>query len=320
MIVFCYNENMKTSEKIYEILRQRADFISGEEIAAALAISRTSVWKGVQQLEKDGLVIDSVRHKGYRLVAGDLLIPDSLAEALGMPVYFNPTSTSTQLDAKAGIESVHLTPALYLASQQGAAKGRFGRDFFTSPTGGIYMSLHLKPDLPVDQLPSYTILLAAAVAKAIFNLTGKKAQIKWVNDIYLGDKKIAGILTEAVTAVETMMVTDIIMGIGLNFHITEFPDELIDKAGSLFTEEPSITRSQLIAEIWRVFFSSEEADLLALYKASSLVLGREITFFQKGESVQARALEVMDKGELVVELADGQKKTLSSGEVSLSSW
>ena len=320
MTVFCYNENMKTSEKIYEILRRRADFISGEEIAAALAISRTSVWKGVQQLEKDGLVIDSVRHKGYRLVAGDLLIPDSLAEALGMPVYFNPTSTSTQLDAKAGIESVHLTPALYLASQQGAAKGRFGRDFFTSPTGGIYMSLHLKPDLPVDQLPSYTILLAAAVAKAIFNLTGKKAQIKWVNDIYYKGKKVGGILTEAISSIETGLITDVIIGVGINFAITDFPTELKDKAGSLFESQPPISRNELIAEIWKEFFTTPEEELIYLYKQRSLVLGKEVRFEQNQTSYQGLAKDISDSGQLLVQLTDGQERWLNSGEISLKQW
>ena len=91
------------------------------------------------------------------------------------------------------------------------------------------MTLHLKPNLPYDQLPSYTLLVAGAVYKAIKNLTLIDVDIKWVNDIYLNNHKIGGILTEAMTSVETGLVTDIIIGVGINFTINDFPQELKEK-------------------------------------------------------------------------------------------
>ncbi len=135
---------MKTYEKIYLMLLDQHQTISGEDIAKELGISRTAVWKAIQQLEKKGVSIDSSRHSGYTMRTGDLYIQENLETELGFPVHISEKSQSTQIDARAGLEAGHATPSLYLAPQQGAAKGRFGRTFFTD-TAGIYMSLHLSP-------------------------------------------------------------------------------------------------------------------------------------------------------------------------------
>ncbi|KXT78370.1 bifunctional biotin--[acetyl-CoA-carboxylase] ligase/biotin operon repressor BirA [Streptococcus sp. DD13] len=312
---------MKTYEKIYLQLHHQKDYVSGEELAKEMGISRTSIWKAIQQLEKQGIIIDSIRNRGYRIQKGDLLIPELLSEKLQLPVYYKESSLSTQLDAKLGLEQGNPAPALYLAGNQEAAKGRFGRSFFASPHGGIYMSLHLKPALsPRDSIVLYTLYIAAALVKAIYRLTGMDTSIKWVNDIYLGDKKIAGILTEAISSVELQTVTDLIIGIGINFHLDNFPDDLKDKATSLFQEQPSISRNQLIYETWRIFFESDPQELLRFYKTHSLLLGRRVTFRQDHTHYQGIVQEINDQGELIVQLDDGKEKILSSGEVSLSSW
>lgn len=311
---------MKTYEKLFEVLYEKQDFVSGQELADQLGISRTAIWKAIQALENQGLTIQSVKNRGYKLLAGDLLLPDHLADELKFPVHYNPTSYSTQLDAKAGLERGLPAPRLYLAPSQTGAKGRFGRTFFASPQGGIYMSLHLQPNLPHLELPAYTLMVAASLVKAIKTLTGTQCQIKWVNDIYLGQKKIAGILTEAITSIETGLVTDVIIGVGLNFHITNFPADLQDKAGSLFTDQPTILRQQLIAETWRLFFQTPEPDLARYYKDWSLVLGREIAFSEKGQSCTAKVLDITDKGELMIERPSGLQSRLNSGEISLTSW
>ncbi|MTB64179.1 bifunctional biotin--[acetyl-CoA-carboxylase] ligase/biotin operon repressor BirA [Streptococcus sp. zg-86] len=311
---------MKTYEKIYTILLNAKNYVSGEELAQELGISRTSVWKGIQQLEKQGLVIQARANRGYRLEQGDLLLPQDIEDSLQIPVHLSKNSTSTQLDAKHGIERGDLNPALYLASSQGQAQGRFGRPFFTAETGGIYMTLHLCPKAPFQDLKPYTLLVAAAIVQAIEGLIGIQTEIKWVNDIYLHGKKIAGILTEAVSSIEAQVVTDVMIGVGLNFHLLDLPAELKEKATSLFLEKPTITRNQLITEIWRIFFTTSEETLLALYKEKSLVLGKQVTFSEHNQLYQGRALEITDSGILQVELEDGTIKSLVSGEISLSSW
>ncbi|MDR0298148.1 MAG: biotin--[acetyl-CoA-carboxylase] ligase, partial [Streptococcaceae bacterium] len=131
-------------------------------------------------------------------------------------VIFDETD-STQREAKASGRA----NCLYLTNQQLATYGRFGRAYFASSEGGIYMSVCLRPQAAFDELPQYTLLAAAAVVSAIEKLTDKKPLIKWVNDIYLGDKKIVGILTEATT--RATGESQIILGMGINFAISEFP-------------------------------------------------------------------------------------------------
>jgi BirA family biotin operon repressor/biotin-[acetyl-CoA-carboxylase] ligase len=122
---------MKTYEKIYQVLSQADDFVTGKVLGKDLGISRTAVWKAIQTLESKGLVIESVKNRGYRLLSGDLFLPDEIEQMTGIKVFFNEKSSSTQLDAKAGIEKGDPAPALYLAPSQTAAKGRFSRQFFT---------------------------------------------------------------------------------------------------------------------------------------------------------------------------------------------
>ncbi len=311
---------MKTYEKLFDILSQADDYVNGEKIAQELGISRTSIWKAIQKLEKEGIQIESVKNRGYRLTAGDLLIPDWIEAHSPVQVSFNPDCQSTQMDAKAGMEAGRPDNTLYLAAAQSAGRGRFGRSFFCPSQGGFYMSLHLKPNLPFDQLPSYTILTAGAIYKAVKNLTLMEVDIKWVNDIYYRNKKISGILTEATTSIETGLVTDVIIGVGFNFFIRDFPADIKEKAGSLFEEKPVISRNELIAEIWKCFYESDPEELIYLYKQRSLVLGREVTFSQKGLDYQGLAKDISDSGQLLVQLTDGQEIWLNSGEVSLTSW
>ena len=182
------------------------------------------------------------------------------------------------------------------------------------------MSLHLKPNLPYQDLPAYTLLTAGAIYKAIKNLSLIDVDIKWVNDIYLNQKKIAGILTEAITSVETGLVTDVIIGVGINFSITDFPKNLQTKAGSLFQQKAPITRNELIAEIWKCFYETEVDELLYLYKKRSIVLGKEISFKKDQEIFTGKACDISDQGQLLIELANGKKIWLNSGEVSLTKW
>ena len=113
---------MKTYEKIYYTLLEKQDYVSGEDLAQQLQVSRTSIWKGIQTLEKKGLVIESARHHGYKLLEGDLLVPSQLSQDLNIPVFYHDQSQSTQVDAKLGIDHNHPTPALYLAPHQEAPK------------------------------------------------------------------------------------------------------------------------------------------------------------------------------------------------------
>ena len=310
---------MKSYQTVYQILSKNNDYISGEKIAEELSLSRTSIWKSIKRLQQEGIEIDSIKNRGYKLMKGDLILPDLIEENLPITVSFKSETKSTQLDAKEAIDLGYKSNTLYLASYQTGGRGRYERSFF-SPQGGIYMTLHLKPNLTYDKLPYYTLLVAGAVYKAIKNLTLIDVDIKWVNDIYYKNRKVGGILTEATTSVETGLVTDIIIGVGINFTIKDFPKELKEKAGSLFTAPAPITRNELIIEIWRCFFETPEAELLFLYKKQSFVLGKKVSFIQGNIEYRGIAKDISEKGELLVECNNGKKIWLNSGEISLKTW
>lgn len=311
---------MKSHQLVYQILARENDYVSGEKIGEELNLSRTSIWKAIQRLQQEGLEIDSIKNRGYKLIQGDLILPDLIQEKTNLIVHYKPETKSTQTDAKEGIEAGNKGNTLYLSTCQTAGRGRFQRPYYSPSQGGIYMSLHIQPNLPYEKLPSYTLLVAAAVYKAIKNLTMIEVDIKWVNDIYFKNKKIAGILTEAMTSVETGLVTDIIIGLGINFSIEDFPEELKEKAGSLFTPPAPITRNELISEIWRCFYQTAPEELLYLYKEHSLVLGREVSFIQDRTEKKGVAKDISDKGQLLIQLDDQTEIWLNSGEISLTSW
>ena len=311
---------MKTHEILFQTLSQADDYVNGEQLAKELGVSRTSIWKAIQRLEKEGVVIESLKKKGYKLISGDILLPEVIASNTHLNVSLNEHCSSTQLDAKLGMEANHEGNTLYLANSQSAGKGRFGRSYYCPDQGGIYMSLHLKPQLPPAELPPYTLMVAAAICKAIKNLTLIDVSIKWVNDIYYREKKIGGILTEAITSIETGLVTDVIIGVGFNMAISTFPEELKTKAGSLFEGPCPITRNSLICEIWKEFFQTDVDELVYLYKERSLVPGRTVTFEQNQQTYQGIAKDISDTGQLLVQLDKKKEIWLNSGEISLTKW
>ena len=311
---------MKSHQLVYQILARENDYISGEKIGEELNLSRTSIWKAIQRLQQEGLEIDSIKNRGYKLIQGDLILPDFIQEKTNLTILYKPETKSTQTDAKEGIEGGSQGNTLYLSTCQTAGRGRFQRPYYSPAQGGIYMSLHIQPNLTYDQLPAYTLLTAGAIYKAIKNLTLIDVGIKWVNDIYFKNKKIAGILTEAMTSVETGLVTDVIIGVGINFAIRDFPKEIKEKAGSLFTPPAPITRNELISEIWRCFYQTAPEELLYLYKEHSLVLGREVSFIQEQTEKKGVAKDISDKGQLLIQLDDQTEIWLNSGEISLTSW
>lgn len=311
---------MKSHQLVYQILARENDYVSGEKIGEELNLSRTSIWKAIQRLQQEGLEINSIKNRGYKLIQGDLILPDLIQKNTNLTIRYKPETKSTQTDAKEGIEAGNQGNTLYLSTCQTAGRGRFQRPYYSPSQGGIYMSLHIQPNLPYEKLPSYTLLVAAAVCKAIKNLTMIEVDIKWVNDIYFKNKKIAGILTEAMTSVETGLVTDVIIGLGINFSVEDFPEDLKEKAGSLFKPAAPISRNELISEIWNCFYNTDSDELLYIYKERSIVLGKEVTFQLDGKFEKGLAKEISESGQLQVEFEDKHTIWLNSGEISLTSW
>ncbi len=232
-------------------------------MATSLGISRNAIWKAINELRKAGYEIDAVSNKGYRLAEGnDILSPSGIYSYLNDRVtsiykdtdliHILDSTTSTNRIAKelAIVDPVYGT--LVVANEQTNGRGRSDHNFY-SPKGGLYMSVIMTPShLPSTDSDEITTFIGNSVCEAIAAITPVKPRLKPINDLFIDSKKICGILTEAGTEFETGRLQWIVVGIGINFSsdISEFPDDIKEKATSIFPDgNPTITRNQLVAEI-----------------------------------------------------------------------
>lgn len=207
-------------------------------------------------------------------------------------------------------------PVLIIAERQSAGRGRMGRSFYSPEGTGLYMSLLVSIDGGFRNTVGITSAAAVAAVRAIREVCGVETGIKWVNDIYLGDKKIAGILAESFSAGDDFFA---VIGIGVNMYTSEFPDELRGRAGSIMSDKGN--RSSLAAAITKELVSLirklPNKDFMQEYRESSIVLGKEVTFVENGLSFNGFAESISDDGALTVVLENGDTHVLKSGEISL---
>lgn len=321
---------MSVKNEILHILESnKGSNISGQELADILSVSRTAVWKAINLLKEEGYPIGAASNKGYSLsVSSDFLSSEGIRlflneEYKNIPITVYKTIESTNSEAKllAVQNAEHGT--IVVSEEQTKGRGRFGRDFFSPSDSGIYMSIILKPKLNMENAVLITTAAAVAICDAIEKFTNKVSRIKWVNDIFIGDRKVCGILTEAVTNFESGMMESVIVGIGINVKTKneDFPLELQDTAGSIFNDEDTFIRNQLAAEIinnvLKISMTIEDKSFMQIYKERSLILGEQILYKKNNNWYEGQALDIDDFGGLVVYTSDGQKITLNSGEVSI---
>ena len=308
----------------------KGTYISGEQLAEALSVSRNSVWKAVKSLQEDGYKIVAVTNKGYCLTKdNDIFSTKAIEKHL-------PQNSVFQCEVHKEVSSTNDLARIYahqgaseglvvIAENQSGGKGRLGRKFH-SPTGtGIYMSLLLRPTIPSTDSLSITTAAAVAVARAIEKVTGEKARIKWVNDIFCRKKKVCGILTEASFSLEGGHLEYAILGIGVNVMepVDGFPKELQGIAGSVLTSAQNIpeVRSMLVAnilqEFWGYYQNLSKKEFLQEYRERSLIIGKDIWVVNGEDVVPAQALSINDACELEVAYKDGTHEVLSCGEVSI---
>ena len=220
---------------------------------------------------------------------------------------------STNLEAKRLIKAGAKLPVIITADTQTAGKGRMGRQFYSPDKTGLYMSYVYEPQTDFQESVTVTSAAAVAVVRAIEALTDLNPKIKWVNDIYVYDKKVAGILTEAVTGERT----SIIVGIGVNITTNEFPDEINDTATSLKQSvDKNVLLECIVKHLVELINGLPQRTFLAEYKEKSMVIGKEVYFIKNGVKKEGMAVDINQDGGLIVQTPDGCE-TLNTGEITL---
>lgn len=317
-------------EEILRLLRSADGYISGQELCNRFGVSRTAVWKAINQLKEAGYEIEAQQNKGYKLMAAPDLMTEAEIKSLmhtdwvAKGVLYFDTIDSTNTKAQELAEKGYPSGTLVVADKQESGKGRRGRSW-VSPSGtGIFMTLMIKPDINPNNASMLTLVAALAVAKAITSVTGEEAMIKWPNDIVVNGKKVCGILTEMNAQFD--YINHIVVGIGINVHNESFPEEISQMASSLMIEAGGkrFHRAQIIAETMSYFEQYYDTflktqDLSALVREYDELLvnrNKSVRVLDPKEPFDGKAMGITPKGELIVDTWES-RKLVSSGEVSV---
>lgn len=315
--------------EILTILKDTDGYVSGQELCERFGVSRTAVWKAMNQLKKEGYEIESVQNKGYHLVkTPDILSKNELVSIrktkwVGTEICYFDVTDSTNTQAKSLGEGDAPNGTLVVAEKQESGRGRRGRSF-ESPAGtGIFMTLLLRPEIEPQNASMLTLVSALAVAKGIEHMVDLPVQIKWPNDIVINGKKVCGILTEMSAQMD--YVNYIVIGIGINVGNEEFPEEIKDVATSIYLESGKhVNRAMLIEKIWEEFEDYYELyektqDLSSLVKEYDSYLvnrGQKVRVLDSKEPYEGKAMGITDRGELIVDTWEA-RRLVSAGEVSV---
>ncbi len=211
--------------------------------------------------------------------------------------------------------------SLFVSDHQTGGRGRNGKPFFSPKGTGVYFTILLK-DVGMNDAVNMTTVAAVAVARAIEDVCGKVPSIKWVNDVYLGGRKICGILAETQGTMEKENLPYMVTGIGMNVYETNFPDDLRDIATYILPNESGMKiRNELVSAVYRNFMEMvsqfPERKYLGYYRERSNTIGRRVSFTQREGFTEGKAIDIDDDGGLIVEVSPGRIITLNSGEISI---
>lgn len=320
---------MGLKTEILKLLKENDGYISGQELCERFGVSRTAIWKVIRNLEEEGYKIEAVRNKGYHFIDScDIMtkteIESCIRGKLGRVVEYHDAIDSTNIRAKRLAEDGALSGTLVVSDCQKAGRGRRGKEW-VSPSGtNVFMSLILRPDILPGSASMLTLVAALAVHEGILRETGLETSIKWPNDIVAGGKKVCGILTEMSAELEGIHY--VVVGIGINVNMEEFPEEVSSVATSLFLESrKKVRRSSLIASILEAFEGFYEefisqgdlSGLIIVYNSCMINAGREVRILDNAGEYTGKAIGINEKGELLVEMQSGEVKHVISGEVSV---
>lgn len=314
-------------EKIIELLKKKQEYVSGDQISHRLGISRQALWKHIQELKDAGYEIVAVPHLGYRLEAlADRLYDFEVRSGLGTSLfgkhvhYFEALASTMEAATQRALEG---SPegTVILAETQTKGKGRMGRSWFSPRYKGIYCSLIVRPQCLPSQASVLTLLAAVGIVEAVKEYTGLSAKIKWPNDIFLGGKKVGGILTEL--NAEMDRINFAVIGVGLN--VNNDKKALASGAVSLksyMDKADPINRVGLLQEILRklednylLFQKGEARRVLEKWKQHSITVGTRVKVYYQARHIEGEAIDIDADGMLLVRRDTGIIEKVTAGDV-----
>ncbi len=320
---------MSTDEKIINLFKKHKDnYLSGEELSGILGVSRTAVWKHIENLREEGYDIAASPHLGYKLIT----VPDRLTSTelksglktklVGKKIYSFMEISSTNDTAYALALEGAREGTVVAAEYQTKGKGRLGRKWISPKSKGAYFSIVLRPEILPRELSVITLLASLAIAKGMRQMTGLPALIKWPNDILVNGKKLCGILTELNG--EADKINFVILGIGININTrTEL---LPDTAGSVAEEKGErVSRIDLVKRVLEnidILYGRFKRDsgvesLLEEYKRLSAVLDRHVKISYHDKSVSGLAVDIDKDGALLLRNDSGFTERVLAGDVAM---
>lgn len=300
------------------LLKDNTIFLSGEEISRLVGVSRAAIWKHIEELRNKGYQIDAKPRKGYRLiyrpdrVAAEEIQNELQTLSFGRQVRYEPVAKSTQILAHQWARAGAVEGSLVIADEQQEGKGRLGRKWHSPPKAGVWMSLVLRPPIPIQQASHLTLLASVGVSTAIINLANLPIQIKWPNDLLIHEKKVCGILTEL--RGDQDKIDYMILGIGINVNqqANQFPAELREIATSLAIESNQIfSRAHLIAAVmkqlehyYHLYLKQGFEPIRNKWESLSNLIGKKITAKTPQKEVVGVAESLGMDGSLLVRSGD----------------
>lgn len=308
------------------------EYLSGQYLADLIGCSRTAVWKHIEDLRKDGFELEAVRRKGYRIIK----TPDNVSaneirlglktEFLGQYIDYHESVDSTQKIAhRLGLENA-AEGTVVIADEQVQGKGRMDRVWHSPKSTGVWVSIILRPNIPLPMAPQLTLLTAVAVVQAIEECTNLEPSIKWPNDILINGKKVTGILTEL--QAEADRIHSVIIGIGINVNQqkSDYPPELQEIATSLSIEKGElINRAELIRavfsrleKLYKLYLQNGFQPIKLLWESYAISIGKHITARTLSGNIYGKALGITEDGVLKIEDEDGVIHHIYSADIEIS--
>ncbi|MGY8654353.1 MAG: biotin--[acetyl-CoA-carboxylase] ligase [Verrucomicrobiia bacterium] len=324
---------MSVDAKILTAMREAGDgAVAGTELSQQLGISRAAIWARIEELRTLGYEITASPHQGYRLLnTPDVLHGDDLVSrvgsvnAIGRDIrVFRETESTSDIIEKLARDGV-AEGAVVFAESQTRGRGRLGRKWMSPPDKGLWFSILLRPNCAPQAVTQLTIAVSVSLVRAIQSETGIRADIKWPNDILIGGKKVAGILTELSAEVDT--VKHVVIGIGMDVNLAadEFPPELREIATSLaITKGGPIDRPALAAAILKELDADYARIKAGQFKAVSeewvkrcSTLGQNVAILTGSDRRFGRAESIDADGALLLRTEHGHLERITGGDVSL---